>query len=394
LGNTHVFSGSVTMNPGGLFVSSSGFVGIGTTSPLSTLQVGNGTQTGINGASNKIHIATTGTRSALLTLANSSGAVTVEGQFESSAESADLRVIIGSTSNHDVVLRSNNVERIRITSGSGNVGIGTSDPAGKLAVLAGTYQHLIYKAESTYQSSLRFNEANNGARFYTDAGTEEFRMQQQYSSTGFLSFYTGSTERMRITSNGFTKMSNNGTYVSGIYNHEMYNSINNQYISYFTHSGTGPYGLYINYTGASPNTGNYEFFACVDTTNTKAIIWSNGTFGSRTSTYGGISDIKLKENIVPTTPKLDDLLKVNVVNYNFIDDEKKEKQLGVISQELEQIFPNMVFESTDKDKDGKDLGTTTKIVKYSIFIPMLIKAIQEQQIQIQELSNRLIKAGL
>jgi hypothetical protein len=30
LGNTHVFSGSVTMNPGGLFVSSSGNVGIGT----------------------------------------------------------------------------------------------------------------------------------------------------------------------------------------------------------------------------------------------------------------------------------------------------------------------------------------------------------------------------
>jgi hypothetical protein len=92
-----------------------GAVGIGTTSPLSTLQVGNGTQSGINGASNKIHIATTGTRSALLTLANSSGAVTVEGQFESSAESADLRVIIGSTTNHDVVLRTNNAEKLRIT---------------------------------------------------------------------------------------------------------------------------------------------------------------------------------------------------------------------------------------------------------------------------------------
>ena len=35
LGNTHVFSGSVTMNSGGLFVSSSGNVGIGTTNPRS-----------------------------------------------------------------------------------------------------------------------------------------------------------------------------------------------------------------------------------------------------------------------------------------------------------------------------------------------------------------------
>jgi hypothetical protein len=39
LGNTHVFSGSVTMNPGGLFVSSSGNVGIGTTSLSEKLTV-------------------------------------------------------------------------------------------------------------------------------------------------------------------------------------------------------------------------------------------------------------------------------------------------------------------------------------------------------------------
>jgi hypothetical protein len=42
LANTHVFSGSVTMNPNGLFVSGSGLVGIGTTSPAYTLDV-NGT---------------------------------------------------------------------------------------------------------------------------------------------------------------------------------------------------------------------------------------------------------------------------------------------------------------------------------------------------------------
>jgi hypothetical protein len=95
---------------------SNGNVGIGTTNPLTNLQVGNGTQTAINGASNKIHIATTGNRSALLTLANSSGGTTVEGQFESSAETADLRIIIGSTTNHDVTFRTNNTEKMRITS--------------------------------------------------------------------------------------------------------------------------------------------------------------------------------------------------------------------------------------------------------------------------------------
>jgi hypothetical protein len=39
LSNTHVFSGSVTMNPNGLFVSSSGVVGIGTTTPATPLHL-------------------------------------------------------------------------------------------------------------------------------------------------------------------------------------------------------------------------------------------------------------------------------------------------------------------------------------------------------------------
>jgi hypothetical protein len=83
-----------------------------------------------------------------------------------------------------------------------NVGIGTTCPAGKLDVYIGSYQNLIFKAESANQSSLRFNESTNGPRLYSDAATEEFRMQQSYTSTGFLSFYTGPTERMRITCAG------------------------------------------------------------------------------------------------------------------------------------------------------------------------------------------------
>jgi hypothetical protein len=148
--------------------------------------------------------------------------------------------------------------------------------------------------------------------------------------------------------------------------------------------GSVPYGINLTFSNSAPNNTSQYWLNCGDTINQKAVIYSNGTFGSRTSTYGGISDIKLKENISSATPKLNDLLRVNVVNFNFIDDEKKEKQLGVIAQELEEIFPNMVFESTDKET-----GETTKSVKYSIFTPMLIKALQEANAKITALQEKL-----
>ena len=106
-------------------------------------------------------------------------------------------------------------------------------------------------------------------------------------------------------------------------------------------------------------------------------IAGNGNVTNINNSYGSTSDIKLKENIVDATPKLAGLMQVKVRNYNMIGDTTK--QIGVVAQELETVFPAMVDESPDRDAEGNDLGTTTKGVKYSVFVPMLIKAMQEQQ---------------
>jgi hypothetical protein len=101
------------------------------------------------------------------------------------------------------------------------------------------------------------------------------------------------------------------------------------------------------------------------------------------------SDIRLKENIVDTTPKLADLLKVRVVNYN-LKGSKGTKLIGVVAQELEQLFPSLVNDGVLSPQDII-LGKTEsyKSVKYSCFDVILIKAFQEQMAIINKLSLQL-----
>ena len=70
---------------------------------------------------------------------------------------------------------------------------------------------------------------------------------------------------------------------------------------------------------------------------------------------------------------------VQIRSFNLKNDEKKIKHLGVVAQELETVFPSMIETETDG----------LKSVKYSVFVPMLIKAIQEQQALIQQLTARV-----
>ena len=143
---------------------------------------------------------------------------------------------------------------------------------------------------------------------------------------------------------------------------------------------------------ASRNTTNNTFYA-ISYYNAgagayKFRVADSGNVTNTNNSYGAISDIKLKENIVDATPKLEDLCKVKIRQYNLKSD-PDHKQIGVVAQELEEVFAGLVETITDKDIDGNDLGTTTKQVKYSVFVPMLIKAIQEQQAMITTLQTQV-----
>jgi hypothetical protein len=154
----------------------------------------------------------------------------------------------------------------------------------------------------------------------------------------------------------------------------------------FSFQGNGYYDQYVG-DSFGPNAMSTFYSDSGATKRNVAIIRVDGNIYNFNGVYGTLSDAKLKENIVDAKPKLESLCKVRVVNYNKIGDSSK--HIGVIAQELEQVFPSLVDETPDRDAKGNDLGTTTKSVKYSVFVPMLIKAMQEQQAMINELMAKV-----
>ena len=124
--------------------------------------------------------------------------------------------------------------------------------------------------------------------------------------------------------------------------------------------------------------------------------------------YAGVystSDLNLKKNIQQLKNPLQQLLLIRGVTFEWKDDiddknskeslkdangkeneqvlRKREfpkgQQIGVIAQEVEKVFPEMVR----TDADGE------KSVNYSALIPVLLEAIKEQQKQIETLQQRV-----
>jgi hypothetical protein len=181
LGNTHVFSGSVTMNPGGLFVSSSGVVGIGTTSPVYKLMAvptpNSNSFDGImvsTGVADVVGILRTGSSYSYgMVGANQSWIYSNFGDLNIVSDAGSIK--FGTTSG---------TERMRITSG-GNLQLTNANPTIDFVTNTTTTTTMFSIVGAQYVGSAPFNanilRANNSSH---------------------ITFETGGSERMRITSGG------------------------------------------------------------------------------------------------------------------------------------------------------------------------------------------------
>jgi hypothetical protein len=170
------------------------------------------------------------------------------------------------------------------------------------------------------------------------------------STANTMVMYTGGTERMRITSGGAIQMSNNATTfsigsIAGV-----------QRIQY----GTG--GFTTEFAFLQPNDGYTPIGA---------------------SAFNTRSDYRLKEDLQDFDAL--DLIK-NIKVYDFKWKENEERNYGFMAHELQEVVPYVV--SGTKDGMFED-EPQFQGMDASKLVPILFKAIQEQQAQIDSLKNQI-----
>jgi len=112
------------------------------------------------------------------------------------------------------------------------------------------------------------------------------------------------------------------------------------------------------------------------------VIGSIGTNGVTTS-YNTSSDARLKSNRKPTEYGLNTLMQISVEDYFYKADVKQVLHTGFIAQELFKIFPEAV------QPGGDDPKADPWMVDYSKLVPLLIKAVQEQEQIIEDQNKKL-----
>jgi len=92
------------------------------------------------------------------------------------------------------------------------------------------------------------------------------------------------------------------------------------------------------------------------------------------------SDMRLKDNIIEISKaKMDDLFTLNPVVFNYKNDKTQKIHYGVLAQDVEKVFPELV----------EDNMSGYKTVNYQELLPLMLAKMKNMQEQIDELNENL-----
>jgi hypothetical protein len=196
---------------------------------------------------------------------------------------------------------------------------------------------------------------------YLQTSTSDFTKGDIYFATRDVTSDTAPSERMRITSGGSVLIGKTTTSFGTVGTH----LINNGQATFTVASDAI---IYLNRTGSD---GIIQYFY-KDT----GVVGSISVTASATA-YNTSSDYRLKEDL----KEIKGLEKVSAIKvYDFKWKADGSRMDGVIAHELAEVLPYAV----QGEKDAEEMQQ----VDYSKLVPIMIKAIQELKLEIEQLKNK------
>jgi hypothetical protein len=316
-------------------ISSSGFVGIGTTDPTNLLTIKNNTA-----ATNGIDF-------------QSYASSSVQGRI--TFNQADDTFNIVNTSAYaagGIVFKTNSTEKVRISTAGEMLVLGTYNPLALAnrgnITLNGTNSNILVFANN---SSIR------GYIFHNTTDMEIFN-----KANGSITFFTNDVDRMKINSVGAIKL--NSADYGNVYSFSFKGA----------NGGIDCFGA----LGVATNGQNIINFFNQGNTYVASI-----SVAASSVTYGTGSDYRLKEDL----KDFNGLEKVSAIKvYDFKFKEEGDRMEGVLAHELQEIVPYAV--TGYKDEVDSQGNAKIQNVDYSKIVPILVKAIQELKAEIEELKNK------
>jgi hypothetical protein len=310
--------------------------------------------------------------------------------FATTATADDFRIIQWSNGSMD------NTSFIIKSGGENRVGIGTSSPLGNLHVSG---------SQGLYVSS---GSAGPRVVLYDEGDADMFVLRHNRGSDRF-ELNTASTTLMVVEKGGNVGIGTASPFFP--LHAETSTADRTAYFINSTNTTSTTYGLYAGAFGAGSGDNIGAHFDVSGGTGINTALSAYATGGSaawalyaigNSFTSSGMwtpSDERLKTNISAFEGALSRIEQLSVKTYHFNTETfptmnfSSRKQYGLMAQDLEKVFPEMVLEADHKipGENGEMSEETVEIkaVNYVQLIPVLVKAVQEQQVIIESQKDEL-----
>ena len=242
------------------------------------------------------------------------------------------------------------------------VGVGTISPSTKLTVYDTSAPQVTFdNGTSTFIVGNSAGGGNNKILYGTGANP--------------MIFYTNATEAMRIDA---TQNLLVGATASGVSNGgmQLLPAGNGASIPLIASSGNSASDSAVTMAVYSTSASQYQFY-----------VGYAGTVFARSVVISALSDERLKENIVDLDVGLDKIMALKPRKFDWKEGQgtNKKNVRGFIAQELEEVFPDLIDEWRDPAPEGEEPYRSVR----QDLMPVLVKAMQEQQALITSLTARI-----